>query len=122
MVDRAQRIENLDDLRSFVNRTICDLEQLELGAFPISERILLRRGKPCGIYFCVLGPRAVRFSAIWETEQNRILFYDASGERYHRTQLIANFSFATSDRPSTDLSRRNLASRGAELGQNVQAA
>lgn len=89
MVDRAQRIESLDDLRIFVNRTICDLEQLELGAFPISERVLLRRGKPCGIYFCLHGPRSVKFSAIWETEQHRILFYDAAGERYHRTQLVS---------------------------------
>jgi len=81
-------IANLDDLRQFVNRTICDLEQLEINAFPISERLLVRRGKPCGIYFCLHGPRAVKFSAIWEIEQNRILFYDAAGERYHRTQLV----------------------------------
>lgn len=93
MVTRVQRIETLDDLRIYVNRTICDLEQLELGAFPISERILTRRGKPCGIYFCLHGPRSVKFSAIWETEQNRILFYDASGERYHRTQLVSGEGF-----------------------------
>lgn len=93
MVDRAKCIENLDDLRQYVNRTICDLEQLEVDAFPVSERLLLRRGKPCGIYFCLHGPRQVKFSAIWETEQNRILFYDATGERYYRTQLDSSPSF-----------------------------
>ncbi len=93
MVDRVLRIESLEDLRRFVTRTICEMEQLELGAFPVTERILLRRGKPCGLYFCVQGPRSVRFSAIWETEQNRILFYDASGERYFRTQLVSSECF-----------------------------
>jgi hypothetical protein len=28
-------------------------------------------------------------SAIWETNRNTILFYDSSGERFQRVQLIA---------------------------------
>jgi hypothetical protein len=49
--------------------------------------MLLRGGKPCGIYFCLNGPRAVRFSAIWETDRNQILFYGPRGERFLKTQL-----------------------------------
>jgi hypothetical protein len=53
----------------------------------MSERILVRNGKPCGIYFCLHGPRSVRLTAIWETERNTILFYGATGEKLSKTQL-----------------------------------
>ena len=64
-------------------------DQLERDAFRMTERVLVRAGKPCGLYFCLHGPRSVKFSAIWETEQNRVLFYDSSGERFQKTQLVA---------------------------------
>jgi hypothetical protein len=49
----------------------------------------MRGGKPCGLYFCLHGPRAVTFSAIWETANNTVLFYDSSGERFQKTQLVS---------------------------------
>jgi hypothetical protein len=58
-----------------------------VGAFSMSERILVRSGKPCGIYFCLHGPRSVRLTAIWEIERNTILFYGATGEKLSKTQL-----------------------------------
>lgn len=82
------QIRSLDDLREFVNETFCDHYQLQLGAFQMTERILRRSGKPCGIYFCLHGPRSVTFSAIWETDHNQILFYSATGERFQKTQLL----------------------------------
>lgn len=81
-------MQNLSDLRNFVLKTLCDQHELEMDAFPFAERILLRSGKPCGIYFCLHGPRAVKFSAIWETERNSILFYGATGERFLKVQLV----------------------------------
>jgi hypothetical protein len=54
----------------------------------MTERLLRRGGKPCGIYFCLLGPRATRFSAIWETDRNQILFYDVRGQRFLKIQLM----------------------------------
>lgn len=82
-------MQNLNDLRDFVQKTLCEQHQLEVGAFPMTERILLRSGKPCGVYFCLHGPRAVKVSAIWETERNSILFYGATGERLVKVQLVA---------------------------------
>jgi len=58
-----------------------------MGAFQMTERVLLRGGKPCGVFFCLHGPRLTRFSAIWETDHNRILFYGSRGERFQKTQL-----------------------------------
>lgn len=90
MATRFHQIRSLDDLRSYVNETLCSQYQLQTDAFHMTERILQRGGKPCGIYFCLHGPRAVRFSAIWETDRNRILFYGSAGERFQDTQLLGS--------------------------------
>jgi hypothetical protein len=88
MLSSVEQISNLETLRQFVIAVLCEQNQLELGAFPVSERILVRGGRPCGLFFCLHGPRAVKFTAIWETDQNTLLFYDAAGERTHKLQLI----------------------------------
>jgi hypothetical protein len=54
------------------------------------ERLLVRGGQPCGIAFTVLGPRAVALTAIWETDRNRLLFYDSHGRRFRMVQLTAS--------------------------------
>jgi hypothetical protein len=81
-------IQDLDDLRSFVHSTLCEQNQLEKGAFDITERILVRGRRPCGIFFCLHGPRSVKLTAIWETQRNTILFYGSSGERTLKAQLV----------------------------------
>ncbi len=81
-------IETLDQLRGYVNEVLCEHHQLELDAFPLTERILVRGETPCGIYFCLHGPREVRFSAIFEIQHNTVLFYGSTGERFHKTQLV----------------------------------
>ena len=45
-------------------------------------------GKPCGMFFCLHGPRSVKLTAIWETQRNTVLFYGSSGERFHKIQLM----------------------------------
>jgi len=85
---RFQQIESVCDLRKYVNSTLCGHCQLQEGAFSLTERILQRAGKPCGIYFCLHGPRATKFIAIWETDRNQILFYGSRGERFLKIQLL----------------------------------
>lgn len=87
MLTRFHQFDGLDDLREYVNVTLCEQYQLQTGAFCMTERVLVRGGKPCGIYFCLHGPRMTKFSAIWETDRNRILFYGTGGERFQKTQL-----------------------------------
>jgi hypothetical protein len=81
-------IESLSDLKYFVYQTLCRDHDLMMNAFPTSETIL-KRGKlqPCGMMFCLHGPRAVKFSAIWEKDSNRILFYGPTGKRYCQVEL-----------------------------------
>ena len=88
MMTRFRQIDNLNDLREYINATLSDYYQLQSGAFKMTEQLLIRAGKPCGIYFCLNGPRAVRFSAIWETDRNQVLFYGPEGERFLKTQLL----------------------------------
>lgn len=87
MLTSSHELLTLDDLREYVVETLSQHDQLERGAFQLSERILVRGDQPCGVYFCLHGPRAVRFSAIWETERNTILFYGSTGERFQKTVL-----------------------------------
>jgi hypothetical protein len=88
MLAHFQQIESLCDLREYVNTTICAHLQFQEGIYTMTERVLLRGKKPCGIYFCLYGPRATKFTAIWETDRNQVLFYGSRGERFLKTQLL----------------------------------
>ena len=88
MMSTSLRLQTLHDLRDFVHQTLCHHNELEFGAFQMTERILRRSGKPCGIYFCLHGPRSVKLTAIWETDRNTVLFYGSTGERQQRSRLL----------------------------------
>jgi hypothetical protein len=85
----SQRLDDLHAIRSYVNQTLCEQDQLEANLFPLYERILVRGKAPCGMYFYLYGPRSLCLTAIWETDGNTILFYGSRGERFRKTQLIA---------------------------------
>ncbi len=81
-------ISTLDDLRAFVEETICEQKHLLLGAFQFHEKILVRNGRPCSMHFFLSGPRAVQFSAIWDVARKSLFFYDCNGERFHMVHLL----------------------------------
>jgi hypothetical protein len=87
------QIHTLNDLRSYVQYILCEQNELARGSFEVTERILVRGKKACGIYFCLHGPRSVKLTAIWETERNTILFYGSSGMRTATTHLQAALRF-----------------------------
>jgi hypothetical protein len=78
----------LEDLRQYVYRMLCEPDRLELHAFPLTQRMLVKNQKPCGMYYCLHGPRAVKFSAVWDAIRNVVIFYNAAGERFHLTKLM----------------------------------
>jgi hypothetical protein len=100
MVKHNLRLQNLQEIRQYVSTTLSQIDLLQPGHFQLSERLLARDGKPCGLYFCLHGPREIRLTAIWETDSNTILFYGCSGQRIGRTQLL--------DGPSLDLADTSL--------------
>jgi hypothetical protein len=87
MHDRGETIATLEELRRFVADRLCQLESLKVDEFQLTQQVLFRAGKPCGIYFTLHGPRALRLSAIWEMDQNSVLFYGSCGRRVRRTTL-----------------------------------
>ena len=85
-LNRAECL-NLSDLRHLVSHTLCQRNDIEVGVFQVTERVLTRQGKPCGMFFCLHGPRSVKLTAVWETDKNTILFYGSTGERFLKTKL-----------------------------------
>ena len=82
-----EHIQDIDDIRNYIQDKLCSRDNLRPGSFAISERPLTRRGKVCAIYFCLHGPRLLRLTAIWDTEANAILFYGSQGERFLKTRV-----------------------------------
>jgi hypothetical protein len=84
-----ETVNSLDELKSFVYKILCKDNQLLEGDHPTSENFL-RRGNSntiCGMFFYLQGPRAVRLTAVWDREGNRVLFYGATGRRYREIEL-----------------------------------
>lgn len=89
MLTDTQRLDDLTAIRRYISEKLCEKDQLEADYFPLSEQVLVRRGAPCGVYFCLHGPRSLCLTAVWETDSNTILFYGSRGERFRKTQLIS---------------------------------
>ena len=89
MVESSKRLPTLEDVRSYVAETLSRIETLDPQQYPLSQHILMRSGAPCGIHYCLHGPRAVCLTAIWDADRNAILFYSSRGERVQRTRLLA---------------------------------
>jgi hypothetical protein len=87
MRQNSVEIQSLVELRQFVSRTLCQINDFEEGIFQVTERVLLKCGECCGILFCLHGPRSVRLTAVWETITNSINFYDSTGEKIQKTIL-----------------------------------
>jgi hypothetical protein len=95
MLESSKSVQDVEELRCYVAETLGSLETLKADQFELSQDVLYRAGKPCGIHFRLHGPRALCLSAIWETEQNSILFYGSCGRRMHRTKLLKSPSIST---------------------------
>jgi hypothetical protein len=80
-------LPSLEALRRHVLETLCQHDHLDPAQTPLQSTAIIRRGKPCGIFFEIQGPRLLRTYAVWAGEEDRILFYDASGERFGECQL-----------------------------------
>jgi hypothetical protein len=94
MQEADERIADVDALRSYVNHTLCQYDNLEVGSFSLSERPVWVAGRLGALHFCLHGPRMLRLMAIWDLAANRILFYGSRGERFLVTQLAESPAMA----------------------------
>ena len=87
MTTAVRAFTTVEQLRSYVHVTLCEHDALELTNAPLSQSPITRRGRVCGLFFQVRGPRSVKLYAVWAGEENRILFYDSTGIRYAEARL-----------------------------------
>jgi hypothetical protein len=80
-------LPTLNDLRSHVLDTLCAHDGLDPTQTRLDQAMILQRGKPCGLFFHLSGPRLLRTSAVWAGPEDRIFFYDSTGQRYKETRL-----------------------------------
>ena len=80
-------LPTLKELRSFVLNILCRHDNLDPDQTPLEESLITRHGRPCGLYFEVHGPRLLKNYAIWAGDENRIIYYNSSGERMAETKL-----------------------------------
>lgn len=86
MVD-VRALPTMDQLRALVHATLCRKHALDVKQAPLRQLLIKRKGRPCGFFFEVAGPRLLRTYAVWAGDENRILFYDNAGERYAEIKL-----------------------------------
>ena len=87
MHTKVDDVHTLDELRQFIHKTLCEKENLLVDQFTMTEFQLIRGKQPCGIQFSLRGPRNVRLTAIWVTDQNMVYLYGARGLRYAMLRL-----------------------------------
>lgn len=80
-------LPTLEELRRHVLEVLCTRDNLDPEQTPLHQSVIVRKGKACGMYFQAHGPRMLRTSALWAGEENRILFYNSTGERFAETRL-----------------------------------
>ena len=86
-MDGVACLPTLQELRNHVHLKLCQPDYLDPTQTPLVQALITRRGKPCGLFFQVQGPRLLKNYAVWAGEEHRILFYNSSGERVAETRL-----------------------------------
>ncbi|MBY0525973.1 MAG: hypothetical protein K2R98_21445 [Gemmataceae bacterium] len=80
-------LPKVEDVRRHVLQTLCRHDNLEPSQTPLFQGLIKRAGKPCGLFFQIQGPRMLKTYAVWAGEEDRILFYDCTGQRFAETKL-----------------------------------
>ena len=87
MTAAVRALATMEELRKYVHETLCEPDALEPAHSPLAQSLIKRSGRVCGLFFQVRGPRSVKLYAVWAGEENRILFYNSTGERFAETRL-----------------------------------
>jgi hypothetical protein len=86
-MDCIASLPTLEELKNHVHLKLCEPDNLDPNQAPLRQSMITRHGKPCGLFFQVQGPRLLKNYAVWAGDENRILFYNSSGERVSKSRL-----------------------------------
>jgi hypothetical protein len=77
----------VEDVAALVHQILCEKDSLDRTQTPLFRTPLQKAGRACGIVFHVEGPRLLRTSAVWSADDDRVIFYDSCGLRFHEVRL-----------------------------------
>jgi hypothetical protein len=80
-------LPTLEQLRNYVRQALCVRDRLDPVQTPLVESVVSRAGRPCGLLFHARGPRLLQTHAIWVATEQRLLFYDSTGNRFAEHRL-----------------------------------
>lgn len=86
-MDRVAALPQVEQLSKYVLEMLCSNDRLDPEQTPMRRAVIKRGGRPCGLFFEVQGPRLLRAHAVWAGEEDRILFYDSTGQRFAIVRL-----------------------------------
>jgi hypothetical protein len=89
-MDTVCRLPTLEKLREYVKSVLCQRDRLDPEQAPLTESVVRRRGRACGLFFQLQGPRRVRTYAVWagDEAESRLLFHDSTGARFAECRLV----------------------------------
>ncbi len=86
-MNQVHCLPTVEQLLDHVHHALCKKDNLDPKQTPLAHSVIVRRGKPCGLFVHVNGPRLLKNYAIWAGDENRIFLYTASGERFGEIHL-----------------------------------
>lgn len=86
-MDAVASLPTVEQLGRYVLETLCRNDRLDPTQTPLHRAVITRKGRPCGLFFQVQGPRLLKAYAVWAGEEDRILFYDSTGQRFAEVRL-----------------------------------
>jgi len=88
----------VEDLAAFVRQVLCERDSLDPAQTPMFRTPMQKANRVCGLIFHVEGPRLLRTSAVWSSDDDRIIFYDSTGIRFREVNLSESPVLATPTR------------------------
>ena len=77
----------VEELAAYVHQVLCDKDALDPAQAPLFRTPLKKGERACGLVFHVEGPRLLRTSAVWSADDDRVIFYDSTGQRFQEVKL-----------------------------------
>src|SRR6478735_9300060 len=94
----------VEELAALIHSVLCNRDALDPAQTPLFRTPLQKGERQCGIIFHVEGPRLLRTSAVWSADDDRVIFYDSTGLRFHEVKLSESPTIST-DRPTEAVMR-----------------
>ena len=77
----------IEDLAAFVHQVLCEKDALDPAQTRLFRTPLRKGPRVCGMVFHVEGIRLLPTSAVWSSDDDRVIFYDSNGSRFHEVRL-----------------------------------